>query len=115
MIGRDIISRLLGVLIIVTIDGCAMTQHHSDHWFGEDKIAHFFVSSLLGAAATTAAQNNGVSDCDAPIVGVSLTLAVGTGKEFYDKYFKKTYFSWKDMIWNMLGVTAGSLAVSQCH
>ena len=74
---------------------------------------HFTAAGVIGACTTAAAVNNGASDSDAPVIGISVAIGVGAGKEFYDLTVKETYWSWKDMLWNLIGGTAGSYIVSQ--
>lgn len=102
---------LLGYCLI----GCTTTGKQNDDWFGEDKLKHFVVGGVIGAGVTKIAENNGVHECTAPAVGISVTLVVGAGKESYDKRIKGTAYSWKDMVWNLAGSTLGSLAVSNCQ
>jgi putative lipoprotein len=105
-----------------SLSACATATHHSqnthkirDTWFGEDKLYHFLTASVIGAAATKVAVNNQAAPCDAMFIGISATLVIGTGKEWYDMRVKKTLFSWKDMAWNLAGSSVGSFAVSDCR
>ncbi len=102
-------------IFLVGITGCATTTHKDDNWFGNDKMSHFVVSTVVGAAATKIAQDNGASDCRAPVIGFSFAMLVGATKEVHDKRVKGTYYSWKDMTWNLIGSTLGSLAISNCR
>ena len=104
------------------LSACATTTHHNqntheihDTWFGQDKLYHFLTSGVIGAAATKVALNNQAKPCDAVFIGISTTLVIGTGKEWYDLKVKKTLFSWKDMFWNFAGSSVGGLAVSDCR
>jgi len=106
---------LLVTIILVWVGGCSTTAHKGDAWFGKDKMSHLVVSTVVSAAATRIAQDNGASECRAPFIGFSFAMLVGATKEIHDKHIKGTYYSWKDMTWNLLGSTVGSLAVSNCH
>jgi len=113
---------LLSFFLIFLLSACATTSPHTtdiskthDTWFGEDKLYHFLTASVIGAAATKIAVNNQASPCDAMIIGISSTLVIGAGKEWYDLKVKKTLFSWKDMFWNLAGSSVGSFAVSECR
>ncbi len=108
--------------MMLFLSACATATHHSedthkihDTWFGEDKLYHFLTTSVIGAAATKAALNNQAAPCDAMFIGISTTLVIGAGKEWYDLKVKKTLFSWKDMFWNLAGSSVGSFAVSECR
>lgn len=108
---------ILSLILIIAFSGCATTPpvQHDDPWFGEDKVAHFFLSGLAGAAIAKAAKENGQDNCDAALIGIGITMSLGAAKESYDKHHKKTFYSSHDMFWNLAGSTLGSLAGSNCH
>lgn len=101
------------VMLLSLFYGCATTPQtpQPDRWFGADKAKHFATSAALAAAFVDTSNNR---DCENVIVSVSAVLVIGTGKEIYDKNIKRTYFSYKDMIWNFLGSSLGALAASDC-
>jgi putative lipoprotein len=111
---------LLFLLLVFFLTACAVTAQNKTHqgrrdaWFGEDKVYHFFASSIIGAAATKVALNNQAAPCDAVFIGISSSFVIGAGKEWYDLKVKKTFFSWKDMAWDIAGGTLGSFAVGGC-
>jgi putative lipoprotein len=105
---------VVAVLLLVVIAGCAHQSKKEDPWFGKDKLYHFVASGVIGAGVTELAQRNGVHECTAPVIGVSVTLGIGAGKEMYDKYHKGTFYSWKDMMWDLAGGTFGSVLVADC-
>ena len=100
------------VVLVFAVSGCS-SYSYNDHLFGPDKVYHFTAAGVIGACTTAAAVSNGASDSDAPVIGISVAIGVGAGKEFYDLTVKETYWSWKDMLWNLIGGTAGSYIVSQ--
>jgi putative lipoprotein len=110
-----IVNRILLMTAVIILNGCASTTSKDDNWFGKDKAYHFTASALIGAVASSTAKNNGSSKCEAASAGISFTLVVGAGKEYYDKHKKKSRWSWKDMFWNLAGGTAGSLAATGCN
>lgn len=91
--------------------GCASLRHGDDPWWGEDKAKHFAVCSLAGAAGALAARQADGSDGQAFGIGVGVAVGLGVGKETYDDRIKGTYFSGKDLVWDLLGGLAGSLVV----
>jgi putative lipoprotein len=97
--------------------GCASvnSKKNKDAWFGRDKMEHFAISAAIGAGAGTKLKNNGRSKCDAAAGGITISLVTGSGKEYYDKYIRKKYWSWKDMFWDFIGGTVGSLAATGCR
>ena len=121
MIYKQTKLRKLSLMIMLTLSCClsacasVKSKQQKDSWFGPDKAKHFVVSAAIGAGSSTILKNNGSSDCDAAAGGISISLAIGAGKEYHDKYIKKKYWSWKDMFWNLIGGTVGSHASTGCH
>ena len=101
---------------VITLSGCSMIQidHQKDDWFGPDKYTHLAVTTAISAAAAKAAREEGHDNCDAALIGFSISMTIGAGKEIYDKRKRKTRYSYRDMIWNTAGSTLGSLAGSNC-
>ena len=101
-----------GMATLLMASGCAATKPHpGDHWFGRDKLYHFTASGVIGAGMTAVAENNRYCDSEAPVIGITVAVGVGAGKEWYDVKIKETYWSWKDMVWDVIGGAAGSYAV----
>ena len=108
-------SSLKGALlcILFIFSSCSSYRsHYGDRWFGRDKLYHFTASGIIGAGSTVIAYNNGVSEEDSVVIGVSVTFGVGASKEFYDLAIKETYWSWKDLVWDMIGGALGSYVVA---
>ena len=113
---NSIVVVAASVFLTLVVSGCATFNNHSgDNWFGPDKLYHFTAAGVIGAGTTAVAKNNGASECDAPVIGVSAAVGFGAGKEYYDLAVKETYWSWKDMFWNLIGCSVGSYAVSKCE
>ena len=104
----------LMIMVVILVSGCATSRCYHDDLFGKDKLYHFAVAGTVGAGVTAIAHNNGSSESNAPVIGVTVVVGIGAGKEFYDLKVKETYWSWKDMIWNVIGGSVGSYAVSEC-
>ncbi|WP_455365859.1 DUF2279 domain-containing protein [Kaarinaea lacus] len=107
---------LLLLLVLSIISGCATQQKNntSDEWFAKDKYTHFLLSTAISAAVAHAAKNNGNENCDAALIGFSVTLTLGAAKETYDKRKKGTFYSYRDMVWDAAGSATGSLLGSNC-
>lgn len=105
------------MILIYSFSGCASVSNkkQKDSWFGADKGKHFLVSAAIGAGSSAILENKGSSDCDAAAGGIGISLVFGAGKEYHDKYISNKYWSWKDMFWNLVGGTVGSLAATGCH
>ena len=91
--------------------GCASFRHAGDPWWAEDKAKHFAVCGLAGAAGALAVRQADGADGQAFGVGLGVAMGLGAGKETYDARIKGTYFSGKDLVWDLLGGLAGSLVV----
>ena len=103
---------LLAAAVLLGSSGCASLRRPDDPWFGRDKLYHFAVSAAIGGGATQAAHEQDWNDVDAGAGAIGLAFVIGAGKEAHDKNVKRTYWSWKDMVWNVLGALAGAAAVS---
>ena len=105
-------ARAMGMLgMCAALSGCASFRHAGDPWWGDDKLKHFVVCGLAGAAAAVCAQQGDGSDGQTFLVGMGVAMGLGAGKETYDARIKGTYFSGKDLVWDLLGGLAGSLVV----
>ena len=105
-------ARAMGMLgMCAALSGCASLRHSGDPWWGEDKAKHFAVCGLAGAAGALAARQADGSDGQAFGIGMGVAVGLGAGKETYDDRIKGTYFSGKDLVWDLLGGFAGSLVV----
>ena len=95
-------------LAAALLSGCASLRHAGDPWWGEDKAQHFAVCGLAGAAGAFAARQGDLPDGSSFGIGVGVALGLGLGKEAYDARIQRTYFSGKDLVWDLLGGVAGS-------
>ena len=79
----------------------------TDAWFSTDKFMHFGVSAAIPGLTYYAYVYRLEQDqTQGKIISISLTGLIGLGKEIYDKK-TKGHFSWKDLVWDALGLTAG--------
>ena len=102
----------MGILgLCASLSGCASLRQAGDPWWGDDKAKHFAVCGLAGAAGALAARQADGSDGQAFGIGMGVAVGLGAGKETYDDRIKGTYFSGKDLVWDLLGGLAGSLVV----
>lgn len=106
------------LLLLCGLVGCASApsaDRKEDPWFSKDKYAHFLVSTALAGALANNAKNNGHDDCNAALIGFSISISIGAAKESFDKRYRKTFYSSHDMVWDAAGSLVGSLAGSGCH
>ena len=110
------IKRISLSLLLCTLAGCATQDknHLKDDWFADDKYKHFLLSTAISAAVANTAKDESRDNCEAALIGFSVTLTLGAAKESYDKRKKKTMYSERDMVWNAAGSVVGSLLGSNC-
>ncbi|MDD2890204.1 MAG: hypothetical protein PHE49_06145 [bacterium] len=87
-----------------------LLEPYEDEWFAIDKFHHFAYS--LGTTALIfhvyhCQLNNPTPG--AQMLSISTTALFGIGKEVYDKFYKKTLFSYKDLTFDILGITTAVL------
>jgi len=107
--GRNVLRYWMLLAILMCSGGCANLNYcgREESWRGEDKQQHFLASAVLGAGITAAASS-GMDTEEAFAVGVITTTGIGLTKEWYDSEVKKTCFSWKDLIWDIIGASVGA-------
>ena len=102
---------MIGVSLLI-FSGCStFTSLNDDDFWGRDKLYHFTASSVISASSTAIADNNGASKSNAYVIGISSTVGIGVCKEIYDLNIKDSYWSWKDLFWDVMGSFAGGYAV----
>lgn len=107
---------LLFTLLLISSSLFSQTKsdstHHEDDWFGQDKIKHFTVSAWIGTASALQLQNQKIPKQNAVYSGMAISLATGIGKEIYDSTKKDNIFSYRDLVWDMLGISFFALIYS---
>ena len=98
-------------LAVALLTGCASLRQVGDPWWGKDKAQHFAVCGLAAAGGALTARQGDLSDGRSFLVGTGVAVGLGVGKETCDDRIKGTYFSGKDLVWDLLGGMAGSLVV----
>jgi len=77
-------------------------KRFQDPWWGQDKAWHFAVSHTL--------SNTLVSQTSLPCsASVGISLGVGLAKEIVDLKIRRTFFSWKDLLYDTLGAVLGCM------
>ena len=80
-----------------------------DQWLEKDKLKHFFVSFYSASFANWYAYHYyGLSRNQSRRAGIAVSLSLGIFKEIFDKK-RQRKFSWKDMIFNLLGALSASI------
>ena len=95
-----------------TIDSKTKTER-VDKWFAIDKLQHFSYSCLisLGCQYVLVNKQNKTEDESLPISS-ALSFSAGLLKEFNDNRGKNGFFSWKDMVANIAGITVAAVIIS---
>ncbi len=85
-----------------------------DKWLDWDKAGHFLISGFLAGSSYSIYHRSFDNDREASVYFASiLTLSIGVGKELSDMKKPKDKFSYKDIIFDILGTSAGILIASQ--
>lgn len=97
------------IIFLISISGFSQTQKdiakENDSWIGQDKLKHFTVSAWIGMMSSLELQQQNVSKEESLKYAAGFTLAVGIAKEIYDNTKDNNIFSYKDLIWDCLGIT----------
>jgi uncharacterized protein YfiM (DUF2279 family) len=73
-----------------------------DHWFGADKLKHFFVAAFTQSVAYTALQAAHVKHGPAMTGALAATAVVSVAKEVHDRR-TTGLFSVRDLVWDAAG------------
>ena len=68
----------------------------------KDKVIHFAVCFLITLCVFFFGMTFGYA-----ALGFGIAVALGFGKELFDKYIKKTYFDWGDIVFDIWGGCVG--------
>ena len=84
-----------------------------DKWFAIDKLQHFSYSCLvsLGCQYILVNKNSNTEEESLPI-STALSFSAGLLKELDDNRRKNGFFSWKDMVANVAGITVVAFIIS---
>ncbi|HVP37387.1 MAG TPA: DUF2279 domain-containing protein [Terriglobales bacterium] len=85
-----------------------------DKWLAWDKAGHFLISGFLAGSSYAIYHKSFNNDRKSSIYFASIfTLGLGVGKELSDMRKPKDKFSYKDIIFDILGTTVGIIIASQ--
>jgi uncharacterized protein YfiM (DUF2279 family) len=91
----------------------AQTAVTRDSWFGIDKIKHFFISAFIESVSYSALQAARVNHRTALTGAIGVSAALGVARELHDKRTPGNRFSYKDLTWDALGITAGAVTLKR--
>ena len=81
-----------------------------DHWFGSDKLKHFFLAAFTQSVTYSALQLAGVRHDHALASAWVVTAGVSVGKELHDRKVKGL-FSVRDLVWDAAGAGAATAVI----
>ena len=77
--------------------------------FGADRWMHITASLVLADIATRCLRRCGAGCLLSAGFGFGVSLAVGIGKEYYDRFKQKETFDWGDIKADIAGAACGSI------
>lgn len=78
----------------------------NDKWFSSDKWSHLTTSYFAVIQSAYTFEHFFLSDHKtAGHIGIGVGISLSLGKEMYDAFYKKTYFSWKDLTYDIMGTS----------
>lgn len=84
----------------------------TDPWFAPDKVKHFFMSTFVQSGSYGALRTTGIRSGPALVGASATTLAVGIGKEIWDRHSHGDV-SGKDVAWDVAGGVAAGIVLSR--
>lgn len=95
-------------------DSLQIPSKPADSWFGQDKAKHFLLSAVItGAVSYQAKYQHDWSLKNSQYLGAGVSFSLGLAKECRDRHRPNGYFSWKDLVFDVLGVAVGIGVFSQ--
>ena len=83
-----------------------------DHWFGADKLKHFFVSAFTQTITYSVLQAAKVKHDPALASATAATAVVSVAKEIHDRR-TTGLFSFRDLVWDAAGAGAATLLITR--
>jgi uncharacterized protein YfiM (DUF2279 family) len=88
----------------------------TDRWFSHDKWMHLTTSYFLTVQASYALDKMFMFPQESSRnISIGLTVSLALGKELYDVYGNNGIFSWKDLVYDLLGTGLGYLTLNALH
>lgn len=101
------------LIILIFLIFLVSTLTANNNWTGKDKVLHFSGSAFLTYWNYGMCKDIlGKSHKNSTYFAISLTLALGTTKEYSDKKLKDTGFSWPDLAYDTAGVVVGLILIN---
>jgi uncharacterized protein YfiM (DUF2279 family) len=85
-----------------------LTLPPRDHWFGPDKVKHFFLGAFVQSVSYSALRAATADRAPSLVAASVATAAVAVGKEVHDRR-ATGLFSVPDLAWGMAGAGASTV------
>src|SRR5215210_3417964 len=108
------VNQILGLCLATNLV-LAQAAVVRDSWFGIDKIKHFFISAFVESISYSALQAAHVKRRPALVAAIGLTAGIGVARELHDRKKPGNRFSYKDLTWDALGITAGAVMLNHTN
>lgn len=93
---------MIPLLLALAIDTTAVPQRTADRWLSADKFQHASMSYAITAFSYGATGSEPAALASAAVAAIA--------KEIYDRKF-----SYKDLIWDVVGIAAGYAVIKQAR
>jgi putative lipoprotein len=91
-----------------------ITVVKTDRWLAPDKGKHFMASLYSTVLIAKLSENTfGADKNQASGIAIGFTISLGITKELMDKKSSGSFFSWKDLVADLAGITAGLIIINQ--
>ncbi|MCF7832955.1 MAG: DUF2279 domain-containing protein [Candidatus Marinimicrobia bacterium] len=85
----------------------------TDKWFSQDKWMHLTSAYFLTLQSSFTLENMFyIENENSRKISLGISLSFSLGKEFYDVFSKKSIFSWKDLVYDVVGASLGYLTAT---
>jgi uncharacterized protein YfiM (DUF2279 family) len=97
------------MLLVLRLQGGGPDEHPGgDHWFGADKVKHFFAAAFVQSVSYSVVRGAGASPGASLAAATGATVAASLGKEILDRRAGGRV-SVPDLAWDAAGAGAASL------
>jgi len=99
------IASAAGQEALASRDSLTSRPHIQDDWLASDKAFHFAGSAFITAGGFYFLhQEQNVERDKSLLISASVALAIGIGKEIYDRRHSGRHASWKDLLVGVAGI-----------
>lgn len=85
-----------------------------DHWFGPDKLKHFFVAAFTQSVTYSALQASRARHDQALVAAWAVTAAMSVAKEAHDRR-TTGLFSVRDLVWDAAGAGVATVLIGRAQ